>query len=371
VSRKILRYPPIEVIFTAIIMMITLLLSGLFHLPLLFPTPNGAAFVGVHYLLPLIGLLIFAACAAIWGKRDILRTVAIGLPCYAVVLLAHFNLKLWTPLINKANYDAAYWTTDLAVRPLVDLSFFVRRALEPIIPWHANAYMLGFIMLFYISFCYHAVRTPAVFRQLVMAALLFQGLGGLAYMLFPAVGPFIFEKGVNPVATETQNFMLETRAQLLSGGRTWLATAGSPNLVAGLGAMPSLHAGGAFLFLWFASRHGRVLLPTYVPVFIYILFTAVANRWHYVIDIPFGIALAALCIYFAGKVTPGARTEAARTEPLPCHPATAARATGQECPKLTYPAQAGRIALMVATLVALSAMIDAHVTAAPATRSTA
>lgn len=324
------KIPPIEVIFTAGIMLVTLFLAETFNLPMLLPTLNGAAFVGVHYLLPLVGLLIFAACAAIWGQRDILRTIAIGLPCYALVLLAHFHLKLWTPLINQANYDSAYWATDLAVRPLVDLSFFVRQALEPIIPWHSNAYMLGFIILFYISFCYHAVRTPAVFRQLVLAALLLQGLGGLAYMLFPAVGPFVFEQGVNPVATQTQQFMLETRAQLLSGGRAWLATAGSPHLVAGLGAMPSLHAGGAFLFLWFAYRHGRVLLPTYVPVFIYILFTAVANRWHYVIDIPFGIALAALCIYIAGKATQGAQTKAVRTA-ISSRPATAARATGREC----------------------------------------
>ena len=73
-------------------------------------------------------------------------------------------------------------------------------------------------------------------------------------------------------------------------------------LFAGLGAMPSLHAACSSLFLWFAWRHGRILLPTYIPLVFYILVTAVASRWHHLIDIPVGIALARLSIYLACRL---------------------------------------------------------------------
>ena len=51
-----------------------------------------------------------------------------------------------------------------------------------------------------------------------------------------------------------------------------------------------------------AIRHARVLLPTYVPLFVFILITAIANRWHYLVDLPVGIGLAFFSIHLADRL---------------------------------------------------------------------
>ena len=62
------------------------------------------------------------------------------------------------------------------------------------------------------------------------------------------------------------------------------------------------HAGGSFLFVLFAWRHCRqvALLPT--VMFGFICIAAIANRWHYLIDLPAGMLLAWCCAYLGEKV---------------------------------------------------------------------
>lgn len=115
----------------------------------------------------------------------------------------------------------------------------------------------------------------------------------------PALGPFIYERGANPAVSEIQAEMLAIYHQIATGGPAWVAANGSSVLATGLGAMPSLHAGGSFLFLWFAWRYERPLLVLYVPLFTFICVEAIASRWHYLIDLPMGILLARGCIALA------------------------------------------------------------------------
>lgn len=293
---------PIEVAFTAAMVVVMMALSIWFALPVSMPAIDSAAFIGVHYLLPLIGLLAWIMCAAVGQRRD-LSTVLFGLPCYAIVLWVHFNLKLWVPLINPSNFDGLYWTFDGSMRPLVDGAIYIRKAVSPAIPFQSNLYMYAFIFMFYASFCYHAVATPKAFRPLFLAALFLQGLGAFSYIIFPASGPFIYEPGANPFVSETQRFMLDARGELIQGGASWLSSSGSEYFAAGLGAMPSLHAAASSLFVWFAYKHAKPLLPIYLTIFAYILVVAVANRWHYLIDLPAGVALAAGAIYLAKLAT--------------------------------------------------------------------
>ena len=290
---------PVEIVFTSAMVLIMSILSVVFNLPVRLPTSGGATFLGFHYLLPLLGVGAWAVCALFGQRSDLLRVFLIAVPCYFVVLLVHFNIKLWVPHINPTTYDAAYWKIDQALRPLVDGCIVARRHLAVFVPFGANLYMYGFIALFYLSFCFHAVRTPAVFRHLVLSALVFQGLGTIGYLVAPALGPFVFEQGASPFATQAQDLMLRVHDRSIAGGPQWLAQNGADALMMGLGAMPSLHAGGSFLFLWFAYRHARVLLPTYVPIFVFILVAAISSRWHYLVDLPIGIALAVVSIRLA------------------------------------------------------------------------
>lgn len=313
---RLLRQMP-EVAFALAMLAATLALGAWNGWPVNLPAGNRAAFVGIHYLYPLVGVAIWGAFAAIGQRRALARTFFIALPCYAVVLVCHFNIKLWAPLLNPVLWDDIYWRTDAWLRPLVDGSIALRTALSPMIALDSNFYMIAFIAMFYISFCFHALKSPQQFRTLFLAALLFQGLGALAYLVAPAIGPFLYESGIEPLQTEAQSSMLKVRADLLAGGATWLADKGGTHITVGLAAMPSLHTGGSFLFLLFAWRYARVLVPLYTLLFGFIAIDAVASRWHYIVDLPAGIALALTCAWIAERLNPRADESERRHSPGP------------------------------------------------------
>ncbi len=304
----------IEILFTLGLAVVASGLAAAFDLPLVAPTLDGAAFVGIHYLVPVVAALAWGSCMVRGdgGRAVAAATVAVG--CYVVVLWLHFNIKLWVPFINPVSHDALFLATDEAIRPVVDRALAWRAALARHLPFIDSLYVHGFIALFYTSFCIHALRSPEHFRKVFLAALFFQGLGALAYLAFPCVGPFEVEPGANALASAAQQAMAAAREQILAAPANELGARASGALFGGLAAMPSLHAGGAFLFLWFAARWERPLLIVYVPIFVFILIEAVATRWHYVVDLPIGIALGALSIHLAFRLD---RPRAVAVEAVP------------------------------------------------------
>lgn len=292
----------IEIVFTVALAAIASVLAALHGLALVAPTAEGAAFVGVHYVVPAFAALIWGVCLTHGDAARTWVSAVVAIVCYVVVVWLHFNVKLWAPFINPAEHDVFYRRTDDAIRPVIDAAFALRRALAGVVPGIDALYMHGFIALFYVSFCVHALRSPEHFRKVFLAALFLQGLGALAYLVTPCVGPFALEPGLNMLASQAQAAMVEARGQMLTIAPGELDTRAAGALFSGLAAMPSLHAGGAFLFVWFAARWEPYLLVAYVPIFLFILVEAVASRWHYVIDLPIGIALAALSIHLAFRL---------------------------------------------------------------------
>lgn len=312
-TQSVVRSP--EVLFTLAIVAITALFSVTLDLPFHTPSGDRAAFVGIHYLYPLAGLIVWGVIAAYGQRTNLLRTFVVALPCYAIVLICHFNIKLWAPHINPVLWDDLYWMTDQAMRPLVEASFALRRWMEPVIPTEGNFYVVGYILMFYISFCYHALATPTKFRRLFLAALFLQGMGTLAYLAMPALGPFLYEAGVEARPTAAQASMLAAYYENVAGGSDWLRENGGTHLTVGLAAMPSLHSAASFLFLLFAWKHGRVLVLPYVLIVGYIMIAAIATRWHYIIDLPVGMAIA-----WASYVAASRFTRDEETKPLASAP---------------------------------------------------
>ena len=269
------------------------------------PSGDRAPFIDIHYIYPLLGVAIWGAFILVGQRSRLAWNYLVALPCYAIVLVCHFNLKLWWPLINPEPWDHQFWVIDQYLRPVIYGAFKARQAMIPIFGLGQNAYMITFIMMFYTSFSVHALQGPSQFRRLFLSALFFQGIGGFCYLIMPALGPFIYEPGLILLHSEAQRGMLETYHQVTAGGAGWIRANGSANLTAGLGAMPSLHVGGAFLFLYFAWRHARILVPVYSIFFTFILVSAVATRWHYLIDLPFGLMLAVVSIRFAEQIEQG------------------------------------------------------------------
>ncbi len=294
----------VEVWFTGGMLAITMLAAGVLGLPFSLPRGDRAAFVGVHYLYPLAGVALWGGFALFGQREHAAKTFLIALPCYALVLLCHFNLKLWSPHINPLLWDEFYWQTDQAMRPVVDLFLTMRAAMAPVVPLDSNFYMIAFIAMFYGSFCVHALTSARDFRTLFLAALLFQGTGALAYLVTPALGPFLYESGIEPPASAAQQSMLGAYHDNVAGGAHWIAEHGASHLTVGLAAMPSLHTGGSFLFLLFAWRYARMLVPLYALLFVFISIDAVASRWHYLVDLPVGMMLAAGCAWAAERLNP-------------------------------------------------------------------
>jgi len=89
----------------------------------------------------------------------------------------------------------------------------------------------------------------------------------------------------------------------VANGPDWLIANGPANLTAGLAAMPSLHAGGSFLFFLLAWKYARVLVPLFLILTLYILTAAITTRWHYLIDLPAGMAIAWASVKLAEMCT--------------------------------------------------------------------
>ena len=137
----------------------------------------------------------------------------------------------------------------------------------------------------------------------MVAVLFLQSLGTFAYLIAPAIGPFVYEDGINPMVTAGQHTMLEFYRGSITHGPDWIAENGGAHFTAGLAAMPSLHSAGAFLFFLFAWHRAKILVPLYALLLLFILVTAVASRWHYLIDVPAGTALAWVSFRLANRLT--------------------------------------------------------------------
>lgn len=265
-------------------------------LPIHIPNSQSAMAIGMHYLYPFVGVALFFSLASVFGTKRHIAVVVVALLAYAVVLWAHFNVKLWAHYINPNSFDDFYWMTDQWLGPLIDLCIAFTQWLVALHPMMERFYVLSFVLLFVISFTVHAINCPRQFREVFIAALLLQGLGGFAYSLFPAVGPFIYETGAVEHVTRSQLGMYAAYEQMMAGGIPWFEANGQLYFVAGLGAMPSLHSASTFLFTAYIWKYDRKLFVIYAPILVLILIMAIGTRWHYAIDLPVGIALAQFCI---------------------------------------------------------------------------
>lgn len=291
-----------EMALTLTFLFVVLTTGIVFGLPFVLPDADFVRFLGIHYIYPLAGVVSLAVLLMRFRRRNFAVPPQTALACYALVLLCHFNLKMWAPHISPPRFDEAYFAIDTALRPLVDFAMAVRIGMAPLVPLDSMAYLYVFIALFYVSFAVQAICAPEHFREVALGVILFQALGAVAYMIAPALGPFIFEPGVEPTTTANQVAMMAFYKANVAGGGDYLRAFGQDHFVSGLGAMPSLHCGGAFLFLYYARRYVPWLAIPIAPMFVFLSIDAIANRWHYLVDLPAGIAVALLTIKLSAAI---------------------------------------------------------------------
>jgi hypothetical protein len=205
-------------------------------------------------------------------------------------------------LVNPRLWDDVYWQTDQMVRPLVDMAFGVHHWVERVMPAGEHLYLFAFLAMFAGSIIVHSMHALIVFRTVIFAAMLVHVLGALAYLVMPAVGPFLYEQGINGLESARQRHMLGGYQALVDGGRPWVASQGSTFMFAAIAAMPSLHVASSAVFVHYAWKHARWLGVAYLPLFVFIIFEAVATRWHYWVDVVAGLALTGLAIAISTAV---------------------------------------------------------------------
>lgn len=301
-AREFFRQYWLEVSIAASFVAAMLAIAAATGLPVQTPSSSSAMAIGMHYLYPFVAVALFFSLASLFGTKRHLAVVVVALVAYAVVLWAHFNVKLWSHYLNPTSFDSFYWMTDQSIRWLIDLCIEATEWLVSLHPSMERFYVVSFVLLFVLSFTVHAVNCPKEFREVFVAALLLQGLGGFAYSLFPAVGPFIYETGPVDHITQSQLGMYAAYEQMREIGIPWFEANGQLYFVAGLGAMPSLHSASTYLFTVFIWKYDRRLFVVYGPVFVLILIMAIGTRWHYAIDLPVGIALAQFCIWASPRL---------------------------------------------------------------------
>lgn len=172
VLRRVAALPETQI--GAVFGVVTLGLSLYVGAPIAAPSTAAFAFVGLHYLLPLVTIL--AGCLILLRDPAKSARLVYMLGVYAGVLILHFNIKLWAPLINNRLFDVEFQALDDAMRPIIDASLQFHVKLAPIIPGLDHVYLLGFIGIFYASFLYFAVRRRKAFEEVFLGALLFQAL---------------------------------------------------------------------------------------------------------------------------------------------------------------------------------------------------
>ncbi|MCF8151703.1 MAG: phosphatase PAP2 family protein [Burkholderiaceae bacterium] len=297
---------PVEVI--AVVSLLLLVVMPLvFSVRIYFPDEHALVFAAYHYLGPLLPAILLPAVVWVYrvarGRQGPVNhniRAARTAIAFSATVFVHFNLKLWAQLINPTSYDSTYQHFDHQIASIATILEWLGDVFRAFLAYFPHAYHEVFISMFFISFLVHSWRRDSrVFDHLSASVSLVLLLGGLSYAIAPAIGPFIHEVGGNAVTTAIQTDMLEFHQSFItSGGAQY-----EPRFfVASLAAMPSLHFAHALTFGYFAFRYTRLLGWIYVLPITYIACDAVSSKWHYLVDLPAGVVVAAISIALASRL---------------------------------------------------------------------
>lgn len=281
--------------------------------PLAPPNERVSLALGFNVALPvLLGFTGYALAQAVnmavtrqFDFGRVRRAAAVDATVFIVfglIVYFHFNLKMWIPLINPLRFDEAYMAADDFLGPVVALFHWIRALLPTNWELFDQLYQLGFLMMFIVSFAVLAVSRDRHYPHFVLGIMLVMAVGGLAYLIAPAVGPFLFGDGANGAATEAQAGMWAVYGQVTESGAPWIAENGSDYFTGALAAMPSLHVAHATVITYYLHRSRLGIRWPFMLLWGFILIESVVSRWHYLVDAPAGILVALVAILAANRI---------------------------------------------------------------------
>jgi hypothetical protein len=299
------RLYPIEVI---LLVQASLVLAMAAFTPLRLYTPAidwTFAQVIIMYGLPMVlGFLLmqFVKLKQKRGLSGLLQDLMLfSRILFSVILIICLmqNCKLWSQLIHDEPFDAVYHAIDQQFQWLMDWVLATKEATRP----PDFAYYTVYFLLFYIDLMVAAWHGHSVCQRIGIYFGCSMALGGFAYMIAPAYGPFalpddpFLAKGLVEIEiTEFQQQMLAfTERFRASGGEDYQPK----DFMYILGAMPSLHVAHVWVAVLCVWRYSWSLGFINLLMALWITYMTVATRMHYLVDILGGLLVLALTIWLA------------------------------------------------------------------------
>ena len=238
-------------------------------------------------------VLLFIAMVAVNRLCQHVR-VALVMRC---VLLLGFISYLYNEMAFLA-FNTVPWTSDgLLFSYETKLGFdVIHLQIAPLITqvrWMTELLSFGyaaFIPYLCTSVFLHGTSRDAQTRELfLLSVTVLYASGFLGYLFVPAYGPIVHlaEQFVSPVNGGFFHTLVSDSVD----------QAGGPH-----GAFPSIHIGAAVLMCLFDFRHGSVVRGwLYVPLVVLIAMATITLRYHYVIDLLAGFAIAVFAMFVAER----------------------------------------------------------------------
>jgi membrane-associated phospholipid phosphatase len=247
-----------------------------------------------------LGLAIAAAGVAaahlVPGLPPLVRAIAYRAGLVGALGVSYVALREQLPIVRQVAYDDVLLGLDVAifgVEPAVWLERINQRAVvEYFAFFYFNYYTIcGSYMLV----CTWLLPTDHRLTEFALGTLSLYFVAHLIYMLVPAYGPWIHLAG--------------DYQRPVDGGLFWsivykAVTEGSPVKE----IFPSMHTAGPTWLTLHAFRRAKTdrrwRVPAAISAFVAanIIFSTVFLRWHYVVDVFAGLALASLVAYLTPKV---------------------------------------------------------------------
>ncbi|QLQ26477.1 MAG: phosphatase PAP2 family protein [Dechloromonas sp.] len=234
------------------------------------------------------GLLIAGGLIALTTRRDTPAMWRTRLLFYPLAMNVYFQLmRSAVPAVHPARMDTALRQIDQWLLP--DTPSLL---LEPLVtPWATEAFSFFYILFLpYLAFSVinYAIGDLHRLRAFTVGLFSLYGIGFLGYALVPAGGPYLA-------------FPQEFTVPLLGGPITqWNAVvvgAGSN----GIDVFPSLHVAVSSFLLGFDFRHRRRRFWVYLVPCVGLWLSTLYLRYHYLVDLLFGFALATLALWLAER----------------------------------------------------------------------
>ncbi len=214
------------------------------------------------------------------------RAAVYRLCLMAVVIESYLMLRDLLPLLRSESFDQALLDLDLAILGFEPAFWLERFNLRPVVEYFAFFYFSYFVLVAAYMVVMLWVRPPGrATSEYAIGSLLVLCLGQLGYLVVPGTGPI--------------HHFADQFAGPVDGGMFWSWVT---HTVAAGGALrdifPSLHTAlptWYALFSWTQARRDRRWRPAAVVCSWFalnIMISTMVLRWHYLVDVLAGLALA-------------------------------------------------------------------------------